>query len=65
MKKLVLLFVAVVAMSFASCGQKTTTPAATSDSDSVAVVDDSLASDSDSVAAQGDSATAAQAPAAE
>ena len=37
MKKLVLMFVAIAAISFASCGQKTTTPANTGDSDTVAV----------------------------
>ena len=57
MKKLVLMFVAVAAISFASCGNKTAAPAANADSDTVAV--DSMASDSmavDSVAA--DSAAA-------
>ena len=57
MKKLVLMFVAFVAISFASCGNKTAAPAANADSDTVAV--DSMASDSmavDSVAA--DSAAA-------
>ena len=57
MKKLVLMFVAIVAISFASCGNKTAAPAANADSDTVAV--DSMASDSmavDSVAA--DSAAA-------
>lgn len=63
MKKLVLLFVAVAAMSFASCGNKTNEPAPAADSDSVAVVEDSLSSDSDSIAAEVDSA--AEAPAAE
>ena len=36
MKKLVLMFVAIAAISFASCGNKTAAPAANSDSDSVA-----------------------------
>ncbi|WP_196800776.1 hypothetical protein [Hoylesella pleuritidis] len=57
MKKLVLMFVAIAAISFASCGNKTAAPAANADSDTVAV--DSMASDSmavDSVAA--DSAAA-------
>ena len=49
MKKLVFMFVAVVAISFASCGNKTN-QAAPVDSDSVATVDtaavDSAASDS-------------------
>ena len=57
MKKLVLMFVAIAAISFASCGNKTAAPAANADSDTVAV--DSMASDSmavDSVVA--DSAAA-------
>ena len=57
MKKLVLMFVAIAAISFASCGNKTAAPAANADSDTVSV--DSMASDSmavDSVAA--DSAAA-------
>ena len=57
MQKLVLMFVAIAAISFASCGNKTAAPAANADSDTVAV--DSMASDSmavDSVAA--DSAAA-------
>ena len=57
MKKLVLMFLAIAAISFASCGNKTAAPAANADSDTVAV--DSMASDSmavDSVAA--DSAAA-------
>ena len=57
MKKLVLMFVAIAAISFASCGNKTAAPAANADSDTIAV--DSMASDSmavDSVAA--DSAAA-------
>ncbi len=49
MKKLVFMFVAVVAISFASCGNKTNQAAAV-DSDSVAVIDtaavDSAAADS-------------------
>ncbi len=63
MKKLVFMFVAFAAISFASCGNKTSDAAATSDSDSV-VVDsaaDSVATDSvaaDSAAT--DSATAAE-----
>ena len=44
MKKLVFMFVAFAAISFASCGSKTETPAATNDSDSVAV--DSMQADS-------------------
>ncbi|MCI1731565.1 MAG: hypothetical protein LKM34_03940 [Prevotella sp.] len=38
MKKLVLMFVAIAAISFASCGNKTAAPAANADSDT-AVVD--------------------------
>lgn len=63
MKKLVFMFVAFAAISFASCGNKTSDAAATSDSDSV-VVDsaaDSVATDS--VAA--DSAATADTTAAE
>ena len=59
MKKLVFMFVAVAATSFASCGNKTSDAAATSDSDSVAV--DSSSTDSastDSAAAPADSAAA-------
>ena len=37
MKKLVFMFAAVVAMSFASCGGNTEAPAAENDSDTVAV----------------------------
>jgi uncharacterized protein YfaQ (DUF2300 family) len=58
MKKLVLMFVAVAAISFASCGNKTAQAEAV-DSDSIAVVDsaevDSVVADSaaaDSVVAQ-------------
>ena len=43
MKKLVLMFVAVAAISFASCGNKTTTPAGNNDSDSIAQVDTAAA----------------------
>lgn len=64
MKKLVFMFVAVAAISFASCGNKTN-QAAPVDSDSVATVDsaavDSAATDSaaaDSAAAPADSAVA-------
>ena len=50
MKKLVFMFVAVVAISFASCDGNKTNQAAAVDSDSVAVVDtaavDSAAADS-------------------
>ena len=52
MKKLVFLFVAFVAVSFASCGNKAAIDAAASDSDSVAVVEESAAVDTvDSLAA--------------
>lgn len=47
MKKLVLVFVAIAAMSFASCGNKAAQEAPACDSDSVAVVEDTLAADSD------------------
>ena len=59
MKKLVLMFVAIAAISFASCGNKTA-QAPAQDSDSVATVD-SAANDSaaaDSAAAPADSAAA-------
>lgn len=48
MKKLVFMFVAFAAISFASCDNKTSDNAATTDSDSVATVDstDSVSSDS-------------------
>lgn len=39
MKKLVLMFVAVAAISFASCGNKTAANAGNNDSDSIAQVD--------------------------
>ena len=63
MKKLVFMFVAFAAISFASCGNKSNEAATASDSDSVATVDsaatdsaaDSTATDSaatDSAAAQ-------------
>ena len=39
MKKLVLMFVAIAAISFASCGNKNTTAASTNDSDTTAVND--------------------------
>jgi hypothetical protein len=41
MKKLVFMFVAIAAISFASCGQKNAAPAA--ESDSTAVVDSAAA----------------------
>lgn len=65
MKKLVLVFVAVAAMSFASCGNKAAQQAPAADSDSIAAIApdslDSTAADS----AAADSAVAEQAPAAE
>ena len=39
MKKLVLMFVAIAAISFSSCGNKTAAPAANADSDTVQVAD--------------------------
>ena len=61
MKKLVFMFVAVAAISFASCGgQQAQQPAAEVEADSVEVVD-SVAADTvqaDSVAAPADSAQA-------
>ncbi|MDD4759729.1 MAG: hypothetical protein PHU66_02805 [Bacteroidaceae bacterium] len=68
MKKLVLVLVAVAAMSFASCGNKAAQSAPAADSDSVAAVSDSdsVAADSDSTAAAAtQAAPATQAPAAE
>ncbi len=59
MKKLVLMFVAIAAISFASCGNKTQPVEAENEEDTVAVVD-SIASDS----VQADSAQA-EAPAEE
>ena len=43
MKKLVLMFVAIAAISFASCGNKTAAPAANADSDTVQVEDTAAA----------------------
>lgn len=45
MKKLVLMFVAIAAISFASCGNKTVAPAANADSDTVQVEDTTAAAD--------------------
>ena len=39
MKKLVLMFVAIAAISFASCGNKTAAPAANADTTDTAAVD--------------------------
>ena len=50
MKKLVLMFVAVAAISFASCGNKTAQAEAV-DSDSIAVVDSVDTAAADTVAA--------------
>ncbi len=64
MKKLVFMFVAIAAMSFASCGNKSNEAAPAADSDTVAV--DSAATDSaatDSAAAPADSAAVEAAPA--
>ena len=49
MKKLVLMFVAIAAISFASCGNKTAASAANADSDTTAVdtANDSAAVDTD------------------
>ena len=45
MKKLVLMFVAIAAISFASCGNKTAAPAANADGDTVQVEDTTAAAD--------------------
>lgn len=45
MKKLVLMFVAIAAISFASCDNKTAAPAANADSDTVQVEDTTAAAD--------------------
>ena len=52
MKKLVLMFVAIAAISFASCGNKTAAPAANADSDTVQLsdtADTTVVADSDSI----------------
>ena len=64
MKKLVLMFVAVAAISFASCGNKTQ-QAAPVDSDSVATVDSAVVDSAASDSAVADSAAAPAADAAE
>ncbi len=54
MKKLVLMFVAIAAISFASCGNKTAPAVEPAEEDTAVVVEDSVAQDSvvsDSVAA--------------
>ena len=63
MKKLVFAFAAVVAVSFAACGNKTEQVAAPVDTDSIEEVVDSILEDSaivDSAAAVVDSAAVAQ-----
>jgi hypothetical protein len=63
MKKLVFAFAAVVAVSFAACGNKTEQAAAPVDTDSIEEVVDSILEDSaivDSAAAVVDSAAVAQ-----
>ncbi len=64
MKKLVLVFVAVVAMSFASCGNKAAQEAPVVDSDSIAAVVDSAAEDSAADSAVVEEVPAEEAPAA-
>ena len=64
MKKLVFMFVAVAAISFASCGNKTQ-QAAPVDSDSVATVDSAVVDSAASDSAVADSAAAPAADAAE
>ena len=60
MKKLVFMFVAVAAISFASCGGNKANQAAPVDSDSVATVDSAVVDSAaaDSAAAPADSAVA-------
>ncbi len=62
MKKLVFMFVAIAAMSFASCGNKNQSAAPATDSDTTAVADtaDSAAAPADSAAAPADTAAQAQ-----
>lgn len=60
MKKLVFLFVAFAAVSFASCGNKAANSEVASDSDSAAVVCDSAAVVCDSAAVCADSAVVAE-----
>lgn len=50
MKKLIFVFAAFVAVSFASCGNNTSQVVPASDSDSVVTDSDSVVMDSDSVA---------------
>ena len=58
MKKLVFMFVAFAAISFASCGNKTSDAAATSDSDSVAVDSAADTTSTDTTAADSAATTA-------
>ena len=67
MKKLVFMFVALAAISFASCGNKTDNNAATTDSDSVSKVDtlnDSVKHDSTTAGDSVKNDSATQTPAA-
>ena len=67
MKKLVFMFVALAAISFASCGNKTDNNAATIDSDSVSKVDslnDSVKHDSTTTGDSVKNDSATQTPAA-
>lgn len=66
MKKLAFLFAAVVAVSFASCGNKTAENTSAVDSDSI-VTENCCVEESDSCCAAGDSCCAdtTEAPAAE
>lgn len=67
MKKLAFVFAAVVAVSFASCGNKTAENTSNVDSDSVAVVEEDCCTESDTCCAEADSccADSAEAPVAE
>ena len=60
MKKLVFMFVAIAAMSFASCDNKNQSAAPATDSDTTAVADTADSAATDSAAAPADT-TAAQA----
>ena len=67
MKKLVFMFVAFAAISFASCGNKTDNNAATTDSDSISAVDsqnDSVKHDSTTAGDSVKNDSATQTPAA-
>ena len=65
MKKLVLMFVAVAAISFASCGNGSKANDAAADSDSVATVDTTVADSTDSTADSTAAAPAADSTAAQ